>query len=199
MNVAAQELLPREVLAGGMIKGGMMAAHVAWATRDRLSDYVARFWGAVPPSVADSVRGLILPIRWYEFADLIAIDRAIVKTYGGGNISILREIGALSASLNLSGVYKVYQRESIHEFLANNARLHPKFQDFGQAAYRKTDNTSGQMILTDYRSFSPLFCESAYGFYRQALEIHGAHDVEVSEIRCQCLGADSCTYEIRWR
>lgn len=199
MTSALQNIEPREVLAGGMIKGGMMAAHVTWATRDRLPDYVARFWGAVPPNVADKVRGLILPIKWYEFADLIAIDRAIVKVYGGGDIAILRDIGAMSASLNLSGVYKVYQRDSIHDFLTNSAKLHSKFQDFGEAAYRRTGDCSGQMSLSKYISYSPLYCESAIGFYRQALEIHSARDVSVAEIRCQCLDSESCTYEISWR
>jgi len=190
---------PRELLAGGKIKGGMMAAHISWATHDRPADKVARFWNALPFEMREALGGMILPVKWYEFADLITVDRAIIKTLGGGDITILREVGAHSARLNLTGVYKIYRRDSIHDFLGNGARLHSKFQDFGRAAYLQKGPLAGQMVLSDYLSYSPLYCESALGFYRESLQIHGARMVEVGETTCQCRGAASCTFVLRWQ
>ena len=189
---------PRELLAGGMVKGGMMAAHISFATENRSADTAMRFWNALPFQMREELGGMILPVSWYPFADLITVDRAIVKTYGGGDVLVLREAGAHSARLNLTGVYKVYRRDSIHEFLANGARLHSKFQDFGQAKYVKNGPHAGEMIFSAYRSYSPLYCESAIGFYRESLEIHGAHNVVVEESTCQCRGDASCTFSLRW-
>ena len=176
-----------------------MAAHIAWATDDRWADRVLRFWNALTQPLREVLGTMILPVRWYEFSDLMAVDRAIVSVYGGNDISILQEVGAHSARLNLTGVYKAYRRESIHDFLENSARLHLKFQDFGQAKYVRLGATAGQMDLSGYRSYSPLFCESAVGFYREALKIHGARNVEVDEPDCQCRGAASCTFTLRWQ
>jgi hypothetical protein len=188
----------REVLAGGMIKGAMMAAHLEWAISRRSAADITRFWNAVPADVAKRLKGIILPVNWYEFSDLIAIDRAIMNAYSGGDIRVLRDVGAYSARINLTGVYRVFKRDSIHDFLDSGARLHSKFQDFGVAKYMKTSPTSGDVILSAYRSYSPLFCESAVGFYRESLTIHGAKSVNVDERACQCIGGESCTFSIQW-
>jgi hypothetical protein len=189
----------REVLAGGMIKGGMMVAHVAFATKDRSAEEITRFWSLLPHEVRMAAGGMLLAIKWYPFAHLIAVDRAIVDVYGQGNIDILRSVGAHSARLNLGGVYKGYRRDSIHEFLGNNARLLPQFQDFGQAAYAKTGELSGRMTLTGYQSYSPLYCASAIGFYQEALQIHGPSEVHIEETSCHCRGEGSCTFVLRWK
>ena len=199
MSATAQLInTPREVLAGGRIKGGMMAAHLAWATNGRSESEVARFWSLVPNDVRELLGGMILPVNWYEFADLIAVDRAIVRVYGGGDDSVLREVGAHSARLNLNGVYKVYRRDSIHEFLETGARLHSKFQDFGDAAYVKSGPSAGAMVHRGYPSYSPLYCQSALGYYRESIKLHGAQNIVVDETSCQCLGAESCAFALRW-
>lgn len=200
MNATAQLLnSPRELLAGGMIKAGMMAAHIGWATTARPPADVTRFWTALPSNLEKSLSGMLLPVSWFRFADLIEVDRVIVKVYGGGDPAVLREVGAFSARSNLTGVYKVFKGNSIHEFFANSAGLHSKFQDFGQAAYVKTSLTSGQMVHSRYCSYSPLFCESALGYYRESLLLHGAESVQIDETTCQCRGAGSCTFALRWR
>ena len=182
-----------------MVKGGMMAAHIDWATNARQPADITRFWTAVPKPLQESLRGMLLPVNWYPFADLMEVDRTIVKVFGGGDPAVLREVGAYSARSNLTGVYRIYRRNSIHETFDNGARLHSKFQDFGEAAYVMTSKSSGQMIHSGYCSYSPLFCESALGFYRESLLLHGAKGVEVGETTCQCRGAQSCTFTLRWR
>lgn len=187
-----------EILGGGRIKGGIMAAHLDWATKDHDPQELAQFWAALPAHVADTLHAIILPVNWYEFADLIAVERAIVNVFGAGDLSILRSVGGQSARLNLNGVYKAYRRESIHQFLANYARLHRQFLDFGNTAYIETGPRSGEMVHSDYTSYSPLFCESAFGFYAESLRIHRAQSVDVQETTCRCQGDETCTYVLRW-
>ena len=190
---------PREVLAGGRVKGGMMAAHVGWATGGRAPRDVAAFWSALPFALQRSLGGKVDVDEWYEFADLIAVDRAIVNTYGGGGIGILRDIGAYSARLNLAGMCKSFGRDAIHQFLENGARLHRQFQDFGEVACLALGAESRQMVHGGYCSYSPMYCESALGYYRESLALHGARNISVEETICQCRGGESCTFALRWR
>ncbi len=142
---------------------------------------------------------MVLPVNWYSFADLIAVDRVIVNLFGSGVSTLLRDVGAYSARINLSGVYKKFTRSSVHEFLENGARLHPNFQDFGDVGYVKSSSVSARMVHAKYSSYSPLFCESAIGYYVEAVSMHGVSDVVAVETSCQCHGDESCTFMIRWR
>lgn len=188
-----------EFLAGGRVKGTIVAAHVQWVKQNRTADEYIRFWEAIPRETRNAI-GMVLPVKWYEFAHLIAIDHAIVDLFGHGSNSILREIGAQSARMNLSGAYKAFTRDSIHEFFANAARLHSQFQDFGVAMYSsKSNSTAGIMMITGYVSHSPLYCASAIGFYEEAIKIHGGQNVIVTEAQCQCRGDRACSFVMRWR
>ncbi len=189
----------KEHLNGGHIKGSMMAAHFRWLKEQRTPGEQAQFWGTLPRDVHQRVSGMILPVSWYSFADLIAVDRALVDLFGSGVATLLREVGAYSARINLSGVYKKFTRSSVHEFLENGARLHGNFQDFGEVAYVKSSAVSARMIHTNYSSYSPLYCESAIGYYVEAVSMHGVADVVAVETSCQCRGDESCTFMIRWR
>jgi hypothetical protein len=192
MEVAIAE---REQMRGGKVRGGMLAAHLKWLTEHHESD-IPRFWDVLPNDVRRAVAGMVLPVNWYEFSHLVHIDGAIAKMYGDDT---LRELGKYSARVNLTGVYKVFTRTSIHDFFENSAKLHPRFQDFGNAHYEQTGPTSGKMVMRDYPSFSPVFCRSAVGFYEEAVRIHGAAFVKVTEPQCQCRGNEACVFEIRWK
>ena len=176
-----------------------MAAHIDWATKARLPEEADRFWAALPFHLRKPLSGVLLPVSWFSFADLMEVDRTIVKVYGGGDSAVLQEVGAYSARSNLTGVYKAFRANSIHEFFYNGASLHSKFQDFGEASYVMTSPVSGEMVHSGYCSYSPLFCESALGYYRESLKLHRAVSVQVDETTCQCRGMRSCTFAFRWR
>lgn len=177
----------------------MMAAHLRWVKEQRTPGEQAQFWGTLPRDVHERVSGMVLPVQWYSFADLMAVDRVIVNLFGSGVSTLLRDVGAYSARINLNGVYKKFTRSTVHEFLENGARLHSNFQDFGEVGYLKSSTISARMIHTKYSSYSPLFCESAIGYYVEAVTLHGVADTVAVETSCVCCGDESCTFLIRWR
>ena len=172
-----------------------MAAHIGWVTDHHSPAEVAQFWNALPPAIHERLRGLILPINWYDFSDLIAVDRAIMNLFGSGMTTILRDLGGYSARKNLKGS----TRAAVHDFLADGARIHPRYMDFGRAEYMQTSGTAGRMIHSNYTSYSPLYCESAIGYYRESVALHGVSSASVIESTCQCCGDAACTFVIRWR
>jgi hypothetical protein len=197
MRNAAERLEPLETLAerfgGGRVKGVMVRAHVDWVRDHRDRDEVIEFFEAIP-------RGMrtVLAASWYDFADVVALDRVIMDRFGNGELSFLRELGAYSARQSLTGVYRFFQRAGVHEFFRRSALLHGQFQDFGSAVYEELAGTAGRMIHGHYSSYSPLYCASAVGFYRECIRLHGGMRIEVWEQECQCRGDGECVFELAW-
>ncbi|HKS25254.1 MAG TPA: hypothetical protein VJZ76_20835 [Thermoanaerobaculia bacterium] len=182
-----------EHLNGGRVKGVMVRAHVDWVRDHRDRDEVIEFFEAIPRTMRT-----VLAASWYDFADVIALDRVIVDRFGGGQLPFLQELGAYSARQSLTGVYRFFQRSGVHEFFRRSALLHGQFQDFGTAEYEEVEGTAGRMRHGHYTSYSPLYCASAAGFYRECIRLHGGMRIEVGEPECQCRGDAACVFELAW-
>jgi hypothetical protein len=182
-----------ERFAGGQVKGSMLRAHIDWVRDHRDRDSVIAFFEGVPPSMRN-----VLAASWYPFEDAIKLDRIMMDQFGDGDLAFLEELGAYSTRLNLSGVYRSFQRMGVHEFFRRSAVLHAQFQDFGTARYEELGANEGRMIHAGYPSYSPLYCSSAIGYYRECIRLHGGTDVDVWESHCHCRGGETCTFEMLW-
>jgi hypothetical protein len=190
---------PREVLGGGKLKGGIFRSHMQWVRDHRSAGDLQRLLASLSPELQKAMSGAVLATVWYPFAWLLELDRAIVNLFGGGNNSVMRDLGRYSASINLSTTYKMLDRKLNHEFFRNSAILHSQFQDFGKVLYEQSGESGGRMIHTSYPSFSPTFCMSALGYYEGCIESHGGTSARVTEQECQCYGDPSCTFVMTWR
>ncbi|HWS71728.1 MAG TPA: hypothetical protein VN605_06415 [Thermoanaerobaculia bacterium] len=79
------------------------------------------------------------------------------------------------------------------------ALLHVQYQDFGMGAYDATSERSGRMLHRGYTSYSPLYCASAIGFYRECVRLHGGTRITIAETSCHCHGDHACTFELAWQ
>jgi hypothetical protein len=186
----------QEVLDGGRLKGGMFRSHVTWI-REKQASRLDELWSRLSPDPARTLSGVILATSWYPFAWLVEMDRNIEEMFGGEQSDVLRELGRFSARINLSTTYKVFDRDTNHAFFENSALLHSQFQDFGHVEYVRS-NAGGRMIHRDYPCYSRVFCGSALGYYEATILSHGARRSLVEETECQCFGAPSCTFEMKW-
>ena len=194
------ELLVRggtlEQLAGGHVKGGMVRAHMDW---------VREYHGEA--ALERALDRLRMPVRreletavattWCSFDALIALDRAIQDCFGRGR-DLMRELGRYSAHRNLSTTYRLFLRSDVHEFFHRSALLHTQFQDFGRVESHRLGATRCELRHTGARCFSPLYCASALGYYEQVVIMHGAKNVTVEEVLCQCRGDEACIFRLCW-
>jgi len=190
----------REHLPGqAQVKGTMLHAHLAWAG-ERLPDVPGALRALVPEACFAAVSPGILATDWLSLRCLVAIDRAIAQAAGRSHESELyTELGRHSAVSNLAGVYRSYLVEEPHRFFDKMARLHDRFQTFGHSTYENLGPRAGRIKLIDYVEYSPVFCRSAVGFYRGALEtMHVPGPISVEETSCTCAGAPACSFELRW-
>lgn len=179
------------------VKGTMLEAHLGWA-RERLGDL-----DALTPHLAASEAALVarplLAVDWYLLSTMVAIDKAIAGAVGGDPERVYRELGHNSAVINLAGAYKAFITDEPHRFFASQARLHARFLNFGQEVYSPGPAHDGQIRLTGYPEYSPVFCCSAAGYYEGALEMMKVPGpVRVQETACQCAGDDACVFALAW-
>ncbi len=187
-----------EVLAGGHVKGSMVRAHLQFVG-DRFGAAAVEQTLAALPSAMTAELHNVLSASWCAFETLIALDRAIVKVSGQDERKLLRELGAYSASVNLSTVYRAFRREDIHDFFRNSATLHRQFQDFGTCTYDQLGPTQARIRIREAACFSPTYCASETGYLEQVITLHGGSAPQISESTCRCANEELCTFEAQWR
>lgn len=189
--------LRRESLAGGRVKGSMVRAHLQFV-RDRLGEpALEKVIASLPSSVAAEVQGA-LASTWCSFESLVLLDRAIAKVAGRDENDLMHELGRHSAQINLSTIYRAFNRDDIHEFFRHSAALHRQFQDFGDCQYENAGPMHCRITIRNAQCYSPAYCASEAGYLEQVIATHGGKNASVTEPACQCAGDDRCTFELRW-
>jgi hypothetical protein len=180
------------------VKGTMIQAHLNWLKKQGAEPAVA-LAAHLPPSLAKMVAHGVLATAWVSLASLIAVDRAIASVVKGNPDDVFRELGRFSATSNLSGVYAGFVSGEPHRFFEKQARLHSRFQNFGASEYKEVGARSGQMRITGYAEYSPVFCLSAVGYYQGALETMKAPGpIRVRETECVCAQDAACVFDLSW-
>jgi predicted hydrocarbon binding protein len=184
-----------ERLEGGRIKGGIIRAHLEWVRQNLPEGAMERVLKRLPADVATEVTSA-LSASWASFRSLILLDRAIAAESRAS--TTMRDLGRFSAHQNLSTTYRAFKRTDIHDFFRRSAGLHDQFQDFGREEYEQRGDRSGRIIHRDYTSNSADYCESAAGYYEEAIRLHGAENASVDHKQCLARGARECVFELRW-
>jgi hypothetical protein len=185
----------REKLDGGQVKGSMLRSRFEWLKETHPGIERDEIVSTLPGETSGRLKRGLLSSGWYPFADLIHLDRNLWERFHRDMPDILQEFGRYSAKKNLT----VISVMTPHEFFRNSVKLHDRFQDFGSAEYEQAGPTSGKMVYMGYPCYSPVFCESAFGFFEQCLILFGAASPKVVELQCQCRGDASCTFSMSWQ
>jgi hypothetical protein len=185
----------KEKLDGGRIKGSMIRSRFDWLKEFHPECDRQEIIDKLPAATGARFARGILASEWYEFADAVALDKAMLERFGKQHPELLRDFGRHSAKKNLT---TVIASMSIHDFFKSSAKLHDRFQDFGTANYEQTSDTSGKMVYLKYPCYSPVYCESAFGFFEQCIVMFGGKNPKVTETLCHCSGDSSCTYSMQW-
>lgn len=142
----------------------------------------------------------LLPVGWYPFATGDRVDKAIVDVLGGGNERVFEDLGAGSAQANLSGGHRYYLTPGNPQaFMKKVGAIYDLYYDSGRREYEQTGPTSGVMTTYDAEVFSRPDCLTVIGWYRKALEMCGAREVQIVEEACRARGGAHCRYRLSWQ
>jgi hypothetical protein len=182
------------------IKGSILESRLQFV-KDRFGEQaVEDVISALPPSDQATLRKPINGAGWYHFQTGRKLDDAIVRVIGKGDASLFEEMGAASAQLSLSGTQKFYlDLGNPQGFMLRAPLIYHVYYDKGWRDYKPTGPTTGMMTTYDAETYSAADCMTVMGWYKQALRMCGAKDVDISEETCRARGGDYCRYLVSWR
>ena len=143
--------------------------------------------------------GMVLTVKWYPFDLGKRLDNAIVQELGGGRPEFFERLGEASADKNLTTLHHGFMTEGKpHAFLAKAPAIYALYYETGRREYQQTGDTQGILTTYDAETFSTADCLTVIGWYRRALQMCGAKDVEVVEEECRAKGGAVCRYRVSW-
>ncbi|MFQ5527309.1 MAG: TIGR02265 family protein [Thermoanaerobaculia bacterium] len=146
------------------------------------------------------LEGTILASTWHPFEFNDRLDSAIVEVLGEGSKEIFESIGRASARQNLEGPHRAFAaRRDPAWFLSATDRIYGFYYDKGYRTYEETGPNSGVITTFDAETFSQTDCLTVIGWYKEALLMCGASDVEMVEEACRANGDPVCRYRISWK
>ena len=181
------------------IKGLILRARVEFVKEH----FGEESWNKVLASVSEEdcqiLGDMIVTARWYPFEVGERLDRAIVDILGGGDDRVFEEIGMKSANLSLLKVHKSFLTPGDPQAFMNKADMIYRFYyDTGHRDYNETGPNSGVLSTYEAETFSVADCLTVVGWYKEALEMCGARNIQVVEEECRARGGTCCRYRFSW-
>lgn len=181
------------------VKGAAVLARRTFVKEEYGEGAWTRILDTLPEEDREALQGTILASTWHPFEMNDRLDSAIVSVLGAGAREIFEKIGRTSARQNLSGPHRAFAaRRDPAWFLSATDRIYDFYYDTGHRTYEITGPTSGVITTYDAETFSETDCLTVIGWYKEALAMCGANEVEMSEEACRASGSPSCRYRISW-
>ena len=181
------------------VKGAVILARRAFVRDEFGEDAWQDLLTALPAADRELLDGFILTASWYPFELNERLDASIVDRLGGGDKAIFESIGAWSAKKNLGGPHRTFLTPGDPgRFMEMTDRIYNFYYDTGHRKFETSGPGVGVMTTYDAETFSETDCLTVIGWYREALEMCGATEVEIEEVACRARGDEYCRYEFSW-
>lgn len=180
------------------VKGAVLKSRLGFIEDHFGADGVTRVLASLSEEDQKAL-GMILTVRWYPFELGKRLDNAIVQVLGGGRQEFFERLGEASADKNLTTLHHGFMTEGKpHAFLAKAPAIYALYYETGRREYKQTGETQGILTTFDAETFSTADCLTVIGWYRRALQMCGAKNVEVVEEECRARGGTVCRYKVSW-
>lgn len=157
-----------------------------------------RIFARLLPEDRATLEGIILPAGWYPFETGARLDASIAEELGGGD-ALYRELGAKSATDNLSASHRVYVRErDPHGLLKAAASIYRLYYASGHRTYERAGDKKAILRTIGSETFSTEDCLTVVGWHEKAIEMCGGRHPRVRETKCRARGDDCCEYVCEW-
>lgn len=183
------------------VKGSTLRTRRTFVLRHHGEEAWRRVLGALPAEMAAECDSLLVASRWYPFALRNALEAAIVRVCAAGDEKICVDMGAFSASENLSTLYRQFRAggDEPGPFYRRFAQLYPALYDFGRMGVVESAEENVVRIVHDFDgNATRTNCLGTIGFFRGAGQAAGIPGVVVEERGCQVRGDTSCVLLVRW-
>lgn len=137
--------------------------------------------------------------NWYDFKVGERLDAAIVDVLGKGSPQVFEDIGKKSAQRHLTGIHASFiEPGNPQKFLNKAEEIYRIYYDTGSREYEETGPNSGSLTTYDAETYSIPDCLTVIGWYKEALKMCGAKNIEIQEESCRAKGGLYCQYNVKW-
>ena len=181
------------------VKGTVLKSRLAFVAEHFGPAGVERVLASLEPADRKAL-ALVLPIQWYPFDLGKRLDDAIVRELGEGEPAVFEQLGAASAERNLATFHRAFLTPGDpHAFLSKAPAIYALYYETGRREYRQTGVKEGVLTTYEAETFSAPDCLTVVGWYRKALGMCGATQVQVVEEECRATGGEVCRYRVAWQ
>jgi uncharacterized protein (TIGR02265 family) len=180
------------------VKGVVLQSRLAFVKARGNAMAVERVLDRLPAELRGQVTEIVLPMGWYPFELNEALDRAIAREFGGGDL-LYRQMGAQSASDSLGASHRnLVRARDPHGLLKHAAQIHRLYYDTGYRTYEWLSARKASVRTFDCRSFSREDCLTNLGWHEKALDLCGAARARATDPQCRARGDKCCEYVCEW-
>lgn len=182
------------------IKGSVLESRLQFV-KDRFgAKAVDKVLSSLPASDKATLEKPLNSAGWYSFRTGQHLDDAIVRVVGRGDTRVFEQLGAASAQQSLTGIQKFYLDPGNPQgFMLRAPLIYSVYYDKGWRDYKPTGPSSGVMTTYEAETYSATDCLTVIGWYKEALKMCGARDIEMVEEVCRAKGGDCCRYLVSWK
>lgn len=181
------------------IKGLILQARKDFVVDHFGEDAWEQVLGGLPASDQEILKDILLTAKWYSFEIGSRLDEAIFKELGRGNERVFEDIGAKSAQRSLTKIHKSFLTPGDPQAFMRKANVIYKFfYNTGFREYERTGPNSGVITTYESETFSAPDCLTVIGWYKEALKLCGARNIEATETECRAKGGSCCRYSFNW-
>jgi len=138
-----------------------------------------------------------IAIGWYEVKLFARLLRAVDRACGQGDMSLLREVGAAEADLDLNRVLRVFLRIlTPSQIFKVEGRLWSHFQDSGNWDSVKVPGGVDASLFG--WEVDAALCEELAGYLVRLVQFTGGKGASVYHRTCRVRGHDRCVFEYRF-
>jgi uncharacterized protein (TIGR02265 family) len=159
----------------------------------------ARVLESLSPEDRDVITGKLNPVTLYPMKAYISLLAAADKVFGKGDYALCSDIGRFEADETFSGLYKVFlEVGNPHAVIKKASLAWRTLHDAGDLEVEQTSDNYVKGKVTNFPDSHKAFCKVMLGYFGKVIEMSGAKNLDVKEIKCRVNGDDCCEFEVRW-
>jgi len=182
------------------VKGTAFSSRLLWVRLNHGQEGVERLAGAVTPELGRLLRDGAVMSKWYPFEQFVELNLAIDRTWGRGDMALIKSLGRHGADANLTTIYRLfYKVGTVKWILARASRLWGLHYDSGTLHVDMYPGREVGLRIEDFETPHQAHCLSVLGWAERSIELSGGGDVKIAEITCRTRGGPLCRFRASWR
>ena len=183
----------------GLSKGAIFTAARMFVEKRWGKDAIEQILGKLPPEDREILRSVI-PMGWYPLEPIVRFGEEVDRTFGAGDLVMVREIGRFSAEWQLNAFHKLILRFKPGEWLIQRGLgLWRQYHDTGRWTLERPEPNNVIGKLEGFEVAMVGWCTRFQGWLGRAAELTGANNVQIDHPHCRARGDGYCEYIGHWK